>query len=68
VGLAGRLLAGAEMVGVYIVLSLCALFERRRWPVWLLLAMVAVGVTALGLVVVNIGTIYRMRYGFVIWQ
>jgi len=59
------------MVGVYIIVFLallCALFERRRWPVWLLLAMVAVGVTALGLVVVNIGTIYRMRYGFVIWQ
>lgn len=68
VGLPGRLLAGAEMVGVYIIVFLallCALFERRRWPVWLVLATVAAGVTALGLVVVNISTIYRMRYGFV---
>ena len=68
VGLAGRLLAGAEMVGVYIIIFLalsCVFFERRRWPVWLLLATVAAGVTALGLVVVNISTIYRMRYGFV---
>lgn len=68
VGFAGRLLAGAEMVGVYIIVFLalvCALFERRRWAAWLLLTTVAAGVTALGLVVVNISTIYRMRYSFV---
>jgi len=38
--------------------------QRRRLPVWLILAIVLVGVTALGYVVVNISTIYRMRYAF----
>ena len=67
VGLAGRLLAGAEMLGVYIVEGLalvCVLFQRRRLPVWVILATVLAGVTALGFVVVNISTIYRMRYAF----
>lgn len=67
VGLAGRLLAGAEMLGLYIIEGLalaCVLCQRRRLPVWLILATVLVGVTALGYVVVNISTIYRMRYAF----
>jgi hypothetical protein len=67
VGLAGRLLAGAEMLGLYIIEGLalaCVLFQRRRLPVWLILATVMIGVTALGYVVVNISTVYRMRYAF----
>ena len=67
VGFAGRLLAGAEMLGLYIIEGLaviCVLFQRRRLPVWLILATALAGVTALGYVVVNISTIYRMRYAF----
>jgi hypothetical protein len=68
VGLAGRLLAGAEMIVLYIIVALallCAFSQRRCWAVWLLLATVLVGVTGLGFVVINMSTIYRMRYGFV---
>jgi hypothetical protein len=39
---------------------------RRRLPVWLLSAVAAMGMTALGLVVVNVGALYRLRYVFVV--
>jgi len=67
VGVVGRLVAGAEMFGFYFIEGLaflCVVFNRRRLPVWLILATILVGVTALGYVVVNISTIYRMRYTF----
>ncbi|MCA1817296.1 MAG: hypothetical protein LC746_13055 [Acidobacteria bacterium] len=67
-GAAGRRLAGIECVAMYAVeaLALVGLWRgRRRLPVWLLATVAAVGVTALGLVVVNVGALYRMRYVFV---
>ena len=37
---------------------------RRRCETWLLLLVVLTGVISLGLVVTNIGALYRMRYVF----
>jgi hypothetical protein len=69
VGSAGRLLAGLESLLMYAVEALALLGvwrERRRFPAWLLLAVSSTGMIALGLVVVNIGTLYRLRYVFLI--
>jgi 4-amino-4-deoxy-L-arabinose transferase-like glycosyltransferase len=62
-----RMLAGVETLSMYLieVLMIFGLwFERRRLPVWLLFLTAAIGVVALGMVVANIGTLYRMRYAF----
>lgn len=64
---AGRLLSGCEMLLTY-ALELLALFgvwyERRRTGPWLLLLVSAGGALGLGLVVRNVGTLYRLRYPF----
>ena len=62
-----RILSGYEtsMMYVFEMLGLFALWQgRRRLPIWFLCLTALVGVMALGLVVVNIGTLYRMRYVF----
>jgi hypothetical protein len=67
VGLSGRLLSGIETLIMYIIELLAAfglLRARQQVSAWLLLLGAAVGVTALGLVVANVGTLYRMRYSF----
>ena len=69
VGATGRLLGGLESLAMYAVegLALLGLWRgRRRLSVWLLLSVAATGMTALGLVVVNVGTLYRLRYVFLI--
>jgi hypothetical protein len=69
VGLSGRLFAGAEMSLMYLLLGLAAYAgfrQRRRIAIWLLFAIPAIGCLALGLVVVNISTLYRMRYAYFI--
>ena len=69
VGLPGRLIAGAEMLFMYAVISLAgfALVKYYRRPlVWLLLGISSAGCIALGCVVVNISTLYRMRYAYFI--
>lgn len=69
VGLAGRLISGVETALMYLIelFALIFLWHRRRsLHVWLLALTAAVGVVALGLVVVNVGTLYRMRYGFLV--
>lgn len=69
VGSAGRLLSGMETLAMYAIEGL-AIFglwrERRRSSVWLLFSTAAIGLIALGLVVVNVGTLYRLRYVFLI--
>lgn len=68
VGRAGRLLGGFESLLMYAVeaLALIALWRaRKRLDVWLLFASAATGIVALGLVAVNVGTLYRLRYVFV---
>jgi hypothetical protein len=69
VGLAGRLLAGAEMLVMYIIIALAVVtlvYQRNDLRVWLLFAWACLGCIALGYVVVNISTLYRMRYVFFI--
>ena len=67
VGSAGRRLGGAEMILTYLLelAALAGLWARRGRPVaWLLALSCAAGMTALGLVMPNVGTLYRMRYAF----
>ena len=67
VGSAGRLLGGLESLAMYVVegLALLGLWRgRRQLSVWFLFLVAAMGITALGLVVVNVGTLYRLRYVF----
>lgn len=67
VGAAGRTLGGAEMLLTYLI-ELAALVglwtRRRRLSAWLLALSCAAGTTALGLVMPNVGTLYRLRYAF----
>jgi hypothetical protein len=67
VGLSGRVIAGFETLLTYVIESL-AVFgmwaQRRNLAAWLLVAVIAVGAVALGLVVSNIGAMYRLRYPF----
>ena len=71
VGLAGRLLSGLETLAMYIFEALaiiCLVRARRgasrRFSLWLLGLIAALGILSLGLVVVNVGTLYRLRYVF----
>jgi ankyrin repeat protein len=67
VGLAGRLLAGAETFLIYVVeaFALYGLWHRRRQlSAWFLFSVAATGMIALGFVVVNIGALFRLRYLF----
>jgi len=66
---AGRRLSGVEMLGVYLIegLAMVGLWKgRRRFAVWFLWLVSAMGLTSLGLVVLNIGALYRLRYIFII--
>jgi hypothetical protein len=67
VGAAGRALGGAEMLLTYLIelAALAGLRARReRLSAWLLALSCAAAVTALGLVMPNVGTLYRLRYAF----
>jgi hypothetical protein len=69
VGMAGRLLAGAESLFMYLggLLALVAIWRAPRGLAnWLLLSIYALGVTGLGLIVSNVGALYRVRYLFLI--
>jgi hypothetical protein len=67
VGSSGRLLSGFEMVLTYVIecLALFGLWRSRKHLVaWFLFLITTLGVVALGLVVTNIGALYRLRYPF----
>lgn len=67
VGRSGRLIAGAEMCLIYLLwfpALACVWRWRRDARVWFLLVVILIGAVALGLVVVNVGALYRMRYVF----
>ena len=66
-GAAGRLLSGAEtlvMYFLYLAAGVCVWRNRRRSEMWLLFLVAALGTIALGLVVVNAGALFRLRYVF----
>lgn len=67
VGRAGRLLSGLETAVIYVIemLAVVGLWQRRRQlSTWLLAMVCVLGPTALGLVLVNVSIIYRLRYAF----
>jgi hypothetical protein len=67
VGASGRVISGIETLLTYGIegLALFGLWSRREHlTVWLLFLVVTLGAVAVGLVVVNIGALYRVRYPF----
>jgi hypothetical protein len=66
-GRVARLVTGAETLAMY-ALYLPALFcvwrRRRNLSMWLVFFVAALGMIALGVVVVNAGALYRIRYVF----
>jgi hypothetical protein len=69
VGSAGRLLGGLETMAMYLIegLAIAGVWGgRRRFQLWLLVLVTAMGMITLGLVVINVGTLYRLRYVFLI--
>jgi hypothetical protein len=67
VGGGGRLLSGFETLLSYMVecLALLGLWrERKQVSAWFLFLVVTLGAVALGLVVANIGALFRLRYPF----
>jgi 4-amino-4-deoxy-L-arabinose transferase-like glycosyltransferase len=66
-GRAGRIISGVETLAMYLLYlpaAVCLWRERRRLAVWLIFCVTTVGMVALGLVVVNAGALYRVRYVF----
>lgn len=69
VGNSGRLLVGAEMLALYLIIVLVVITLIHLWDslmVWFLFAAVTSGCVALAYVVINISSLYRMRYPFFI--
>lgn len=69
VGLTGRLVIGAEMLALYLIMVLAAvglIHERRRLLPWFLFATAVLGCVALAYVVVNASALYRLRYPYFI--
>ena len=67
VGSTGRILSGMETLLMYVfeALAMVGLWRgRRELSVWLPFSIAVMGTLALGLVVVNVGTLYRLRYAF----
>lgn len=66
-GRAGRLLSGLEtlvMYFLYVAAGFCLWRERRNLALWFLFLVATIGIVGLGLVVVNAGALYRIRYVF----
>ena len=67
VGISGRILVGLETLLTYAIecFALAGLWRaRRELAAWLLFTILTIGAIALGLVVNNIGALYRLRYSF----
>jgi len=66
-GRAGRLLSGAETLAMYlfyVAVGFSLWHDRRNLRMWFVFLVAATGMLALGLVVVNAGALYRIRYVF----
>lgn len=69
VGLTGRIVVGAEMIALYLLLLFACLtlvYERGQVLVWFLFGAAVLGSVALAYVVVNAGALYRLRYPYFI--
>ncbi len=69
VGATGRRLSGFEMILTYAIefFAFLALWRaRRRYSVWLIFSIAMMGVIALGIVITNVGALYRLRFIFLI--
>ena len=67
VGLSGRVLSGGESILTYLIecLAVIGLWHRRRsLATWFLFLSASAGIVTLGLIVSNIGAMYRLRYPF----
>ena len=67
VGIRGRILSGGETLLTYALefFALAGLWRaRKELAAWLLFIIVVIAVIALGLVVSNVGALYRLRYSF----
>ena len=68
-GPTARRLSGVEMLLMYPIeiLAVLALWRsRRKESVWFLISVITIGLVSLGLVVTNVGALYRQRYLFLI--
>ena len=66
-GLAVRLGSGLEtlvMYFLYVAAAFCLWRERGNLKMWFLFLVATIGIVALGLIVVNAGALYRIRYVF----
>jgi len=66
-GRTGRLLSGLEtlvMYFLYVAAAFCLWQERRNLRMWFLFLVATIGIVGLGVVVVNAGALYRIRYVF----
>jgi 4-amino-4-deoxy-L-arabinose transferase-like glycosyltransferase len=66
-GHATRILSGLEtlaMYFLYVPAVFCVWRERRNRKMWLLFLVATIGMLALGLVIVNAGALFRLRYAF----
>jgi 4-amino-4-deoxy-L-arabinose transferase-like glycosyltransferase len=66
-GRASRLASGFEMLAMYflyLAVGLCVWRERRNLKMWFVFLVATMGILALGLVVVNAGALFRIRYVF----
>jgi hypothetical protein len=66
-GGAARAVSAVEtflMYLLYMPVVVCLWVERRRLQMWLTFLISLFGLTALGMVVVNAGALYRLRYAF----
>lgn len=67
-GRVGRLVTGLETLALYLIelMALLSLWRRRREPsAWWLFLVAVTGMAALGLVVTNVGALFRLRCVFV---
>ena len=66
-GFATRILSGLETLAMYFVyvgVGVTVWRERRNRKMWLLFLVATIAMLALGLVVVNAGALFRLRYAF----
>lgn len=66
-GTAGRAISGLEtlaMYFLYVAVAFCLWRERQQIAMWLVFLAASAGLIGLGLVVVNAGALYRLRYVF----